>query len=199
MTDDFEDSDTLVVEGEPKSSARVLDAIKLREILTYDPESGDLFWLYRDYSPDMDDRARKIFNAKYAGKKALSHRNAELGYMQGSIFGKRYWAHRVIWALVYGQWPDNEIDHINGDRSDNRLSNLRACIRLENSRNKKRLSVNTSGFKGVSPHKESGKWRATICVNGKQLSLGYFHKKEDAWEAYKAAAYKHFGDFARVA
>ena len=125
----------------------------LRKLLRYEPETGKLFWLIR--TADLfNDGYRSAagtcanWNAKYAGKEALTSLNGN-GYRQGFIFNKHFVAHRVAWALHYGVWPENEIDHINHDRADNRILNLRDVSRRENSINSKPSANNTSGFNGV--------------------------------------------------
>jgi hypothetical protein len=109
------------------------------------------------------------------------------GYRGVRINGKLYRAHRIIWAMHTGQWPEDELDHINGDRLDNRLENLRPVSCQENMRNAKRYCNNKSGVMGVYWHKAAGKWRAQIMVNGRQIHLGYFAAKEEAIAARKAA------------
>lgn len=93
---------------------------------------------------------------------------------------------------------DQHTDHINGDRIDNRKSNLRVCTNQQNARNAKLRPLNTSGYKGVSWDKSSGRWRAYIKVDYKQLWLGYHHDKRDAARAYNNAAKRYFGEFARL-
>lgn len=110
----------------------------------------------------------------------------------------RILAHRLAWALHFGRWPDQAIDHINGDRTDNRIANLRLATVAENTRNGKRRSTNTSGYKGVSLT-ENGQWRATIVAGGRQSYLGRFSTAEDAHAAYVKAASRLHGEFARAA
>lgn len=100
--------------------------------------------------------------------------------------------HRLIAEAKNGQ----VVDHINGDRLDNRFSNLRACAQAENVRNRKRHKNNTSGFKGVSPRGD--KWRANIGVDGKLRALGEFDDPISAAVAYDAAARQHYGDYAKL-
>src|SRR5690606_11618117 len=101
------------------------------------------------------------------------------GYREVGIDGRLYKAHRVIWLYIAGEWPD-EIDHINGDRSDNRFANLRAVSRAENMRNKRSYKNNRSGQNGVSWHNQDRRWIAYITINGKFKRLGGFINKDDA-------------------
>ena len=105
-------------------------------------------------------------------------------------------AHRLAWFFVYGEWPQKQIDHINGNKSDNRISNLRLATASQNLSNKGITKSNTSGYKGVSFNRTKKKWMASIKVNKKSINLGYFLTPEEASEAYKAAAIKHHGEFA---
>jgi hypothetical protein len=113
------------------------------------------------------------------------------GYIQISLDGKLHRAHRLAWRLFHGEWPDGEIDHINGVRSDNRIENLRVTSRVENMRNQKRHNTNTSGTAGVCWHKKAKKWVAMIKVNNKLLYLGLHADKADAISARKAAEVQH--------
>lgn len=128
----------------------------------------------------------KSWNKRWAEKEAFTADHGK-GYRCGRFNGKPLFAHRVIWAIVHGHWPEQDIDHINGIRSDNRLSNLRSVSRSENMRNKMRPPNNTSGFIGVSWDKKSGKWFAQIQVCGKNNSLGHFSDKSEAVKARKRA------------
>ena len=102
--------------------------------------------------------------------------------------------HRVIMNLPQGD--KRQVDHINHDPLDNRRENLRVCTAAENCRNRRKRSDVTSGYKGVSFDKESGRWKATIRPNGILINLGRFVTPEDAHSAYCSAAAEHFGDFA---
>lgn len=167
----------------------------LRELLRYEPDTGKLFWLERDVDWFTDgkhpaERRANIWNARYAGKEAFTACNSE-GYRFGKVLNDPYKSHRVAWAVFRGEWPPEEIDHINGDRGDNRIVNLRAVTRLENHRNKKKPKNNTSGVIGVSFRKRDQKWKAQIMVKGKHLHLGCFANKADAIAARKAAEVKY--------
>jgi len=100
------------------------------------------------------------------------------GYLYGKVFGKNYLAHRVMWALEYGTWPDGDIDHVNQNKTDNRICNLRTASKTENARNKTTYKNNTSGFVGVSRCKN--KWRAYVTVDRKQVHLGLFTTEKQA-------------------
>jgi hypothetical protein len=110
----------------------------------------------------------------------------------------QYRVHRIIWAMHYGEWPDHQIDHINGIKTDNRIDNLRPCNDSQNQRNVKKKSIGKhSKHKGVDLHQ--GRWRARIRPgDGTRLDLGYFTTEEDAAAAYAEAAAKFHGEFARV-
>lgn len=110
------------------------------------------------------------------------------GYIQVGYLGKIYKAHRLIWAIVYGTFPEGVIDHINGNRSDNRLDNLRIVTRQQNSHNQKNPhKTNKSKHLGVCWNKRSSKWQAGISVNNKTIYLGVFETVEQAHNAYVEA------------
>ena len=127
------------------------------------------------------------WNGRYAGKEAFT---AELhgGYKHGDIFGLRVRAHRVVWAIVSGEWPNGSIDHINGDPRDNRAENLRLASSVDQNRNQRLQSNNSSGQVGVYWSKRAGKWAAQIGDGGKAVYLGVFQNKEDAVSARKKAS-----------
>jgi hypothetical protein len=104
--------------------------------------------------------------------------------------------HRIILGLLGS--PETHVDHINGDKLDNRRCNLRACTREQNMRNMRRHSDNTSGYKGVHWNKQRGKWAAALHKMGKRRLYKLFTLKEDAAKAYDEAAKQHFGEFARL-
>jgi hypothetical protein len=120
------------------------------------------------------------------------------GYIYVQFQKKHHLAHRVAWFLHYGSWPDGLIDHINGNKSDNRIKNLRLANFSENQLNRNRTSSNTSGHKGVSYHKHRKRWQALISVDGKNKFLGSFNTALEAADAYNEAALKYHGEFART-
>jgi len=108
------------------------------------------------------------------------------GYMQINIGNRNYKCHRLAWFYEYGEWPE-QIDHINHERSDNRLSNLRNVTHSENMKNKSKYKCNKSGVTGVCYHKRTGKWQARINLNGKEVYLGLFKTIKEASSARDGA------------
>ena len=137
-----------------------------------------------NYDPDTGLLVSKKFKSR------REHWAKPGNYITVSIDNKSFLAHRLIWMMVYGHWPD-EIDHINGNKQDNSLCNLRNVTALENRRNKCIQKNSTSGVMGVYWHAHHEKWLALIRVNYKLLHLGYFSNKEDAIAARKAAEVNH--------
>lgn len=119
------------------------------------------------------------------------------GYKQVRIFNRRFFMHRLAWVYHYGVHPTGQIDHINGNRLDNRICNLREASDLQNTWNIGVHAKNTSGFAGVTWSKEAKKWRAQCSINKKRHNLGLFSTPEDASEAYKTFARIHRGEFYR--
>jgi hypothetical protein len=166
----------------------------LREILNYDPSTGLLTWKERDaqcfsYLKNPEGTA-KTFNSQFAGREAftaLTH-----GYRCGAILNKLYYAHRIAWKIHYGKDPAGQIDHINHDRSDNRISNLREVSHQENHKNLPIRRTNLSGFPGVRWYEKPKRWRAYITNDGKTKYLGSFIDKNDAIRA-RVVAEKSLG------
>ncbi|MGM8711108.1 HNH endonuclease signature motif containing protein [Enterobacter hormaechei subsp. steigerwaltii] len=152
------------------------------EMLYYNPSNGSLIWKVR--------RGR-IKAGSIAGTVDKD------GYSKVMINKKQYYHHRIAWLLHYGYMPESPIDHINTDKLDNRICNLRLVSHKENCRNKRLYANNTTGFKGVCWSKLSQKYTSSICVNGKSIHLGYFNEPSEAHDAYCKAAEKHFGKYAR--
>ena len=173
-------------------SGPVVTAAQLRELLRYEPESGKLFWRPRPPSMFFGNAdcgvqgSAKAWNTRYAGRETFANTN-RYGYLKGKILRITCLAHRVAWALYHGEWPSGQIDHINGVRTDNRISNLRCVSHTENQRNQKRSRRNTSGCTGVFWHSRTSKWCARIGVNSRSIDLGLFENKEAAIAARKAA------------
>jgi hypothetical protein len=156
------------------------------KVIRYEPETGKLFWLRRDGVPAW-------WNTRYAGQEALTSVESK-GYRQGRVCSRQMMAHRIAWALAYGEWP-SEIDHINGIKTDNRLKNLRVATRTENTQHRAKFRTNTSGHKGVRQSR-AGRWEARITVAKNQVFLGVFNCKTAAAIAYDRAAIVAFGAFA---
>ena len=155
---------------------------RLQELLTYNPETGIFTWNI----PKKCVKAGDIAGTQ-------SDRYTKIG-----IDYKVYSNHRLAWLYVYGYMP-NVIDHINGNKKDNRLCNLREASSKQNSQNSKKPSNNTSGIKGISFDKYHNKWRAELYANGKRVFIKYFNAFDDAITAIKEARIIHHGDFAREA
>ena len=153
----------------------------LRENLAYSPTEGCLRW--------MTDRAGGKVKAG-----SIEGCTTSKGYRQIRIHGKWYKAHRLIWLLETGRWPTNQIDHINGDKLDNRFCNLRDVDNFTNSRNRKN---NTSGVVGVSFDKVNQKWVSQTYIDGKARNLGRYDTKEEAHEAYTSANRKRLVEGAK--
>jgi hypothetical protein len=151
---------------------------------------------YRGIATRSPEWSAKKFNSIFAGKEAFTADNGK-GYRTGQVLGKSLKAHRVIWAIAHGQWPAEEIDHVNGVRSDNRLVNLREATSSENGWNTSSYSNNTSGFKGVSWDRKNHKWVANIRHLGKQWRIGSFSSALEAHKAYQAEALSLRREFTR--
>jgi hypothetical protein len=154
--------------------------LELTELFDYDPIGGQLLWKHH-----------RTPRARAGDPVGCLHAT---GYTVTLIRKKNYQVHRLIWALVHGEYPD-EIDHINGIRSDNRLENLRACTRAENAKNSGTFRSNRSGYKGVSWCNREGKFQSACKVNGVKKWLGYFSDAVEAHNAYEAFASHHHGKF----
>jgi hypothetical protein len=114
------------------------------------------------------------------------------GYVQVGYKGKMYKAHRLIWAMLHGEFPNGQIDHINGVRHDNRAINLRVVTQLQNAQNKpKQFKTNKSGYRGVCWNARAAKWQAGIHANGRSMYLGVFATPELAHQAYLEAKKIH--------
>lgn len=165
-------------------------AYKIRSFLKYNQDTGTFIWNERR-------GVRKEWNTRYAGTVA-GYLNQYNGYINIRIGVRNYRANRLAWLYMTGEWPNEEIDHINGDRSDNRMANLRAATRSQNSANRGLGSNNSSGLKGVSRITRNGKWQSGIFGGRQRRHLGVFDCPAAAHFAYIVAADKAFGEFAKT-
>jgi len=144
------------------------------EYLSYDPETGDIRWIKRP--------GRRGAIGEIAGN--IDRK----GYRRISFKGRSYQGHRVAFILFLGEWPKGEIDHINGQRSDNRWRNLREASRSVNGQNiHGPMAHNTSGFLSVYFHRKNRRWAAQIKVNKKSIHLGQFSTAKEAHACYVEA------------
>lgn len=153
---------------------------RLEDAFQYDAETGVLTRLF-----------------KGGNRRVIGSKKAHDGYIKIGFNGREYTAHRLIWWIVYGCLPDRFIDHINGDKADNRLCNLRLATDGENKRNVGKRSHNTSGFKGVTWDKVNRRWLAHATFQGRGVHLGRHDTAEAAGEAYRVFAAENHGPFYR--
>lgn len=161
-----------------------------RQLLRYEPETGKLFWLPRPLHMFTTQRSCSTWNGRFAGKEAFTNSTSK-GHKKGWIFNIAFYAHRVAWAIYYGSWPKDQIDHVNGSPNDNRIRNLREVTHSENLRNCGLDARNTSGVNGVSWNKRKGCWQAYVCHNGKRIHLGSFTDRDVAADARREADLKY--------
>ena len=158
--------------------------------------TGDIVHGLFSYDPTTGILIRKI-NVTYFAKTGQEAGWLDSsGYRRLEIKGKPYLVHRLAWFMTYGTWPEHQIDHVNGLRSDNRLLNLREATVFDNTRNAALRKDNSKGVKGV--RKTGNLWYARIQVNGVNHSYGGFADIESAKTAYATAAKLYFGEFARL-
>lgn len=166
-----------------------LDADYVRGILRYNKRTGVLHWKKRA-------DATACWNAQFSGKIAGSI--GSTGYVRVSINDRGFLAHRLIWLIVTGEWPKEEIDHKDQNEANNRWANLREASRQQNQRNRRRHKSNTSGFKGVFKNRIGSTWSAQIYLKRNKIHVGCYPTAEAAHAGYREAARQHYGEFARL-
>jgi hypothetical protein len=171
-------------------------ATYIRECLAYFPETGVLVWLARPETHFKDVHRMRVANSKYAGKIAGS-RNPD-GYLYIGMRGSLYLAHRVIWKLVTGKDPLNEVDHVDRIRDNNRWKNLREADPSQNRCNTGMRYNNTTGLKGAVLDPKLKQYRAAIGHKGSKIYLGLYPTAEAAHAAYSKAADSLHGTFKGV-
>lgn len=163
----------------------------LRMLLNYNPTTGKLYWKHRNaaWFKNCSQSVANQWNAKHESQEAFTSTDAA-GYHHGTIFGKQYYAHRVIWCMVYDEWPV-EIDHQDGCNSNNKLLNLIDGSHRSNMMNVKLRCDNHTGFVGIAWDQRRNKWTARIHVNGRNLFIGSFVDLDNAVSARQAAERRH--------
>lgn len=156
------------------AEANLLTAEEVRRHLSYCPDTGEFRWLISG-------------KGRPAAGSIAGCLNGTLGYWLIGMFNRRYWAHRLAWLMSHGEWPEHQIDHINGNRADNRLVNLRPATHAENQMNRHKSRPNKHGLKGVDICPKSGRYRARVVVSRKKHNLGYFDTPEQAHAAFLEA------------
>lgn len=156
---------------------------ELKTLFSYDPYTGVIRWIAK---------GKGMIKKKAAG--TLLHS----GYLGICIGPKRWQAHRIAWALHHGAWPKDQIDHINGIKTDNRICNLREATNSQNGKNLGLSKANKSGVKGVSFENYTQRWKASIKVENKTISLGRFNSIEDAAKARQLAEQHYFKEWNRT-
>jgi hypothetical protein len=154
----------------------------LREIFSYDPETGELRW---------KTRVSLRFHIGELVGSIDSH-----GYRRVTVRGRHLKCHRIAWAMVHGEWPAEQVDHVDGNRANNAIANLREATNAQNNWNINHRSLGASGYRGVQWNKADKRWRASITVNKRTIYLGQFKTAEEASRAYLAAKATHHGEFA---
>lgn len=161
---------------------------ELQRLLTYDRATGKLLWRERPvelfHHCGDPQRIANSWNSVWAGKEA-GNLNRE-GYVLVTVYAVHYRAQRLIWCMVYGEWPSGQIDHLNGIRNDNRLANLADVSHSVNQRNMRKSRANTSGVTGVYWCKHTGMWRAEISIRHGRIRLGRYASLDEAAAAVAA-------------
>jgi hypothetical protein len=161
-----------------------LTRARLKELLHYDPDTGVFTW--------------KANLGKARVGAAAGRLDKATGYILIGIDRHQYYAHRLAWLSVNGEFPNGMLDHRDTCGSNNAIGNLRVADGTQNGANKATMRTNKSGLKGVSWHSGGQKWQASIKQGGRSVGLGLFDNVHDAHDAYKKAASERFGEFARA-
>ncbi len=156
----------------------------MRSLLRYEPETGDFYWRERVNAPR--------WNGRYAGR--LAGCKNPNGYVKIEIFNQPFWAHRLAWLYVHGEWPPDQIDHKDRVKGDNRITALRLSTQGQNMANSSLRCDNTSGFKGVWRYGD--RWCVSARFRGRHVYLGVFDEIEHAAAAYRIGAAFLYGEYA---
>lgn len=165
---------------------------RIQESMNYRPSTGQIIWKTRPGSHFESDSSCRAWNTRFSGRPAGGEYSySASSYLQVMLDRRPYKQHRVAWFLHYGEWPNMDIDHIDGDGTNNAINNLRLVKKTTNQRNRKLSKNNTSGTMGVRWSKRAKKWVACIYLHGKPRHLGSFSEYDDAVRARKKAEVDH--------
>lgn len=162
--------------------------VLLRELLIYEADTGRFYWKRRELAWFPNKRLQAVWNSRFAGQ-AAGYTKTQNGYLKIGVLRRQFLTHRVAWAIVHNEWPEHEIDHINGNRADNRMENLRSVTAQVNRRNAARRA-NRDMHVGVTFCKRLKKWIARITVSNVTYHIGVFATVEEAVTARKDWEYK---------
>lgn len=177
----------------------------LRLLVSVDEDRGLLFWKKRQPWMFSSSKFRsaeqycETWNRRFAGRPAMVQKSVH-GYFCGKLLDRDTKAHRVIFAVHFGRWPIGDIDHLDGNPQNNRLSNLRDVTHAENIANQKLRTDNKYGMRGikfVKTGKRQKRWTAELNYNGKCIGFQYFSTPEEAAEAYASMRRKLYGNSIR--
>ena len=168
----------------------VITAELIRQLLDYDPQTGIFIWRQRPVSMFKEcfhsaSHMADSWNTKHVGK--IAGILNDQGYIRITLFGRQLRAHRIAWLHTFGRWPSDQLDHINGCRSDNRIANLREANRSENNQNQKASAGKSSAYLGVHWDSSRTRWAAKIKLHGRVYNLGRFDSETEAYSAYLEA------------
>ena len=174
-----------------KENSMMIGGFFVHDLFYYD--DGKLIWKKRPVSHFFSESISKAFNTKFEGREAGTVSNKS-GYAEVRVSSKAYLVHRIIYLMKTGDSPEC-VDHINRDKTDNRIENLRAATKSQNGINSKMRRNNTSGYKGVSFCKVRSMWKACIKKDSKSITIGYFSDINIAAKARLDAEINYYGEF----
>lgn len=170
-----------------------MNKAEISEFVNYDPLTGIFTWKVRPDSMFTRQRIAQSWNKRYAGK--VIKNKCSGGYIRIVINGKAYQAHRLAWVIVHDSDIENWIDHINGNKADNRIENLRLATPAQNAMNAGANPANTTGVRGVYYQKNKNVWTVSCCIRGVRNWLGRFDNLLDAAAARKSFEASNYGEF----
>lgn len=164
----------------------------LRECFDYDPDTGILTWRERPVEHFTSAGLCRRTNLRWANKEAGRTNQSR---REVRVYGASFFVHRIIWKIIYGADPAEQIDHIDGNSLNNKISNMRSATSAQNAHNMKAKPTRDGALKGATFCKDTKRWKSAITLGGKHIHLGRFDTQKEAHEAYIEASKKHHGEF----